>query len=280
MPSKSYLIILTYVLIITPSSSLAMGFLKVLGYGSGLMTPEPSKSQQAIITTSINPPGRPEVQQALSNLPPAQAGSPIYVNVNVQDNTHRQEITFFGFELFKAQPYQDLFNTGKKQALTYFNTFTEWVSNHKKTVACYGIVATYGSAQAYISYLSHKLSNPTCWSLLHADKQLEQLYQVPQADFAHNLVITIQSKYTTARNPIDLESPLITFMRETEQEKKHLSHYKKIIGLLKFVRLDRLFFYDSKLFDAIQRRMDHLAYMKATFIAWLSDYKLRQPHRS
>ena len=218
---------------------------------------------------------RVEIEQALNSLP-SQSTGPIYINLNVQDNTSQQNqnIAVSSSKFFNQENYHKIFSASKEHAANCYTSFVDWLKNNKIKFGLYCAAAGYSSLQGYLFYLKCKLASPNCWSKWQWEKPIEQMYQTPQAEFAHNLLIDIQRHYTTINNPTDFVTPLTKFMKDTEQEYNYLYKYKKIITYLEKLYISKVFFYDANLLASIDNRLQKLSYIKNTFLSWLADYKL------
>lgn len=200
------------------------------------------------------------------------------VCVNMQQLTDQHNFHIVGFDLI-GKNVKDIFNQSTEQANRQFMSFTQWFKNNPFSIGIFGLAFSYISLQSYLFYLTAQLSNNNCWSKWQQEKTVEQMYQIAQSQFSQVLLGDIQKVYTTVSNPTDFVTPLIAFMHDTEKETVQLNRYQKIINMLNKIRLDKLFLYDSKIFQDTPNRLQKLSYMKNTFLAWLADYKMSQTQK-
>lgn len=161
-------------------------------------------------------------------------------------------------------------NTGDKvqSLLTY-------TKNNKWFLFKSALIGSYIALQSSLIYLSQRLSKDNCWSNWKKHLDLEDLYQVSQDQLAKDLLNDIQKKYITIKNPTDFIMPLIKFMKDIEKEEQAIAIYKKITKIInKTYIVNWLFFYNKKLYSAIDFREKRLKYIKNSFLSWLANFKI------
>lgn len=143
------------------------------------------------------------------------------------------------------------------------------------------IGSSYITAQTTLIYLYKKLNQDNCWSNWKKHLDLEDLYQIPQNEFAQSLLNDIQKKYITINNPTDFISPLINFMQSIEQEQKQITLYKTLVKSLHKIYIGRwFFFYGDKLYRNIEIREKRLNFIKNNFLSWLANFKISTSSQS
>lgn len=200
------------------------------------------------------------------------------VCVNVQQLTDQHNFHIVGFDLL-GKNVKDIFDQSTEKTKQHFSSFTQWFKNNPLAIGIFSLIISYASLQSYLFYLTAQLSNNNCWSKWQQEKTIDQMYQIGQSQFSQSLLGDIQKVYTTVSNPTDFVTPLIAFMHDTDKETIGLNRYQKIIDTLKKLKLDKIFLYDSKIFQDTPNRLQKLSYMKNTFLAWLADYKMSQTQK-
>lgn len=195
-------------------------------------------------------------------------------NYNISNNNNYLQVKIDFTNFINIKQYTRKL---KDQAAGFFGPLTRTILNNKKWSCIYAAGTLYAIIQMKLIYLTTKLSSPNCWSKWQSNNKLEQLYQIPQSVFSHNLLKDIQRTYTTVNNPTDFVTPLVTFMHETDNEIKYLKQYQRIVNWISRLKVSYIFFYSGKLYDDVPDRLNRLSFMKNTFLSWLTDFKINHP---
>jgi hypothetical protein len=149
----------------------------------------------------------------------------------------------------------------------------EWASNNKLKVALYTTASVYGYVTYKLFTLKHVLAQPENWSLWNHSTSLEELYALSEKELGEILVKEAQQRYTIVNDPENFITPLVTFLQMVEEEKKLLQAYISLYEWIQSLRLEKILWVDAQLAAACQERLKRLAYLRAIFVNWITEYK-------
>jgi len=136
------------------------------------------------------------------------------------------------------------------------------------------ILGGYGLACAYFVQGNKYLERTDTWTSWHNDTSLELLISIPQAEFAKELILEIQRRYSNAQNPTDFITPLISFMQIINTEILTIKRYMTAYRWLKQLHLQNMFFINQKQFNLLDEKYKKLLYFKNIFLSWAAEYKV------
>ena len=162
-----------------------------------------------------------------------------------------------------------------EKSIESLGTLTEWAGNNKLKLTFY----TTASVYAYITYrlytMTHLLAQPDNWSLWNSSSSLEELYAIPEKHLGDILIKEAQQRYTLMDDPENFITPMVTFLHTVEEEKKVLQAYIKLYDWIHAAHLDKLFWLNDNLATAYEERLKRLAYIRAIFVNWITEYKFK-----
>ena len=222
--------------------------------------PEPAEP----LHTHIPPPIQHAPDAAASSVPPN-----ITINVQLQNtNTNSVQV--------EQSVYMHVLQKTKTQTQQVIHGLQQYSAVHKKKLICASLLTVYAATQATLWYLQYTLDTHHThrwWSTWQSQKSLQELYNIPQKQLAHELLHAVQSRYTLLDKPLDYATPLIQFTHDLEQEIYLLTLYKKLVATLERTKLKLLFFYNAQLIQAYTERLQRLAYLKSCFFNSLVTHK-------
>lgn len=130
-------------------------------------------------------------------------------------------------------------------------------------IAAGTVVGTYSCIQAYLWYISFKLSSCN-WSGWRQGTPLEELFGLTQSELAKELLRSIELLYA------DNTTPILLFFKQAEEELRLLKQYQAFTEYLQKTSLSKLFFYNTNLLHSLRDRIQRLQFIKNSFIASLS----------
>ncbi len=146
----------------------------------------------------------------------------------------------------------------------------------KTALACTLVAYLYLHYKLYT--LKQELTNADNWSLWHRLVSLDEIVTMDQKEVADSLARAVQRRYTHAESPHDFVAPMTAFLQDVEQEKRLLKTYVDLCTWLRTCYLNKICWQDEELLATCGDRLKRLAYFKATFLNWLTDYKFAQNH--
>lgn len=196
----------------------------------------------------------------------------IFLNFNIIENQNKQTTNINANDWKKE--FEEQYNNQKQNLKANFSSLSDYLSKNKTKVAYFTAFSTYCLINFRLGYLRYKLNDNNCWSLWNKETPLQEFFETSQTRFSQNLLKDAHRKYATVDNLTNFSKPFLNLMQDLEQEKKYLTQYKKITDLIERIYLKKLFFYDINFVSNISQRLDRIAYIKNTFLNWLSEYKL------
>ncbi|CDK30712.1 hypothetical protein [Candidatus Babela massiliensis] len=157
-----------------------------------------------------------------------------------------------------------------------FGLIIDWIKNNKFKVTMTALTSSYILINAKLIYLNYKLANENCWSKWRLNSTMEELYRVPQAIFAQDLLKDIQNTYTQIGNMTDYVTPLSTFIKDVDTEINNINTYIRMIKFLHKTKVRKFFIYNTKIYDQAPERLNRLLFIKNTFLSWLAEHKISQ----
>lgn len=222
--------------------------------------------------------------------PPTQneARPPLYINVNYIPNENNFVVGDSAIKLFfmhcyamaKEAAYGAASECNRfvgEQKITILATASHaaaYVGSHKLESVLTTVFLSYSAIQARIIYLNRQLTNPQNWSLWHAEKTLEEFFSVSQQQLCSELLAEIQRRYAKPNTIHDVVHSLTQFIADTERETELLKEYQQIALWLTTFKVGQLSFINTSLLDSCADRIQRIAYLKGTFLGWITEYRL------
>lgn len=185
----------------------------------------------------------------------------ITINLHHENNQHASVDTSNREERTRPGKAQMAWYLQASESLT---TATRWARSHKWTVAGSCLAVAYVSMQAILIHLGWTLSKETMWSMWKKQCTLEELYRIPQQNLIHDLIATVQGPDEEKRF---LTSSLKLCTKEIDQEISALKRYRSIVGLLDRYLFRKLFFYNERLVEESNDRIQRLLFIRGTVCA-------------
>lgn len=222
------------------------------------------------MSPTISPNVSPNVSPTISpNISPTI--SPIiniFIGITQEVATNIQTYVSNKFKMLQEAAQNAYENTSAS-----VSALQQWASNNKLKLAFY----TTASLYSYITYklfiLKYHLIQTDNWSLWNNGLSLDELMSIPQNKLGEILVKEAQQRYTLIDDPENFITPIITFLQTVEQEKKMLEGYVALCSWITTVKLSKLFWFDENLFFLCRERLKRLAYIRAVFVNWITEYK-------
>jgi hypothetical protein len=209
---------------------------------------------------------------------------PLYINVNYIPN----ENTFIlGDSAIKAifmryyqsakEAVEQCSSYVKKHHITLTALLFEsvsYVGDHKLQSALTALALVYTAIQARVYYITRMLLDTHNWSLYKQEIPLEELFALPPHQFCSELLAEIQRRYATPHNALDVVQSITRFIEDTEKETALLKEYQSLATWLTQLRLKDFSFINGGILDACTDRIQRIAFMKGTFLGWVTEYRL------
>lgn len=209
---------------------------------------------------------------------------PLYINVNYIPNENNFIIGDSALKAILMRYYEaakdaadKCGNYVKQQQLTISATFfnaASYVGDHKLQSALTSLLLVYVAVQARVYYVTRLLIDQQNWSLWHHDTPLEELFATPPQQLCSTLLAEVQRRYTTPNNVHDVVQSLTRFIEDTEKEAALLKEYKSLSDWLAQCKIRELSLINVELAEACTDRLQRLAFIKGTFLGWITEYRL------
>ena len=151
-------------------------------------------------------------------------------------------------------------------------TLMKWISKNKMKTTLICAAMSYVYIHYRLLKLKKALMEPQNWSFWHISLSPTLSSQPPMA-VAKALVIDVQRCYTKAENPENFISPLVSFLRDVEQEETTLKEYISLCSWLNILFIGKICLIDAELYQACSERLKRLDYLKSIFLQWVAEYK-------
>lgn len=160
-----------------------------------------------------------------------------------------------------------------EKGMESLSDLTVWAGNNKLKVAFFTAASLYGYITYRLFALKSHLMQPDNWSLWNNSRSLEELSAIPEKELGEILIKEAQRRYTLLDDPENFIMPIVIFLQTVEQEKQILQAYISLCGWIKTVRLGKIFWIDEQLATSCEERLKRLAYIRAIFVNWITEYK-------
>ncbi len=190
---------------------------------------------------------------------PGAADRPVFINLNVHDQVAENTV----------QVSTPIISAPEPARLPEQRGIWAWIKNHKLLVGAGCLAAGYAALHYYLWRLASYLNKPTCWSLWKKQCSLEELYRIKQDELVESIASSLESS-SSSNQPA---GQVIQFVQEAEKELSYLQRYQTIARFLETWCLSALFFYDKKIVEQAQDRIQRLQFLKNTVLGWLSNFK-------
>jgi hypothetical protein len=234
----------------------------------------PGVGGQQIGDITVSPPISPTISPHISpNISPTISPniSPI---INIFIGITQEMAT--NIHTYITSKFKAIHETGQKayaDASASLGDLKEWASHNKLKITAYSLVSLY----SYITYrlftLKYSLIQADNWSLWNNTLSYDELCSLPQVNLGEMLIKEAQQRYTLIDDPENFITPIVTFLQTVEQEKKLLTNYISLCGWITTARLGKIFWFDEALTHACEERLKRLAYIRAVFVNWITEYK-------
>ena len=179
-----------------------------------------------------------------------------------------------------STPLNNAFDHGK----AYYNTLLGYcdqaygaIIEHPYYTILGSIGCVYCGLNGYAWILSRQLHDERWWSKWKYHLSNEELAQVPIHTLGNNLINEIEQRYINVHNPTDFQQPLIQFYKDIRHEYALLCWYKYICKTIEWTFLARISWYDQRLYELVDMRLQRLEMIWSTFTQWMASYNIGQP---
>jgi hypothetical protein len=187
--------------------------------------------------------------------------------------SHAQQSNSF-LHYFQQHLSPENFLALKQEAQMAQKNFLTYAHENKTNLA-FGLL---GSCYSYIwfqlLYYAYQVLKTDTWSCWQSSMPNDMLKILPEQELGKKLVMAAQEKYQKAATLHDLLTPLVSFLRDVENEVKNLEAFITLHSWLDTLRLSWFFPAQKKLLSIAQEKCDRLYFIKSVFIRWVTDYKL------
>jgi hypothetical protein len=147
---------------------------------------------------------------------------------------------------------------------TYLSNQDFFTRNYKPIIIISSILGAYGLSFYTIYYCKNYLENKNLWSCWKDNMSIEKLMEIPQDDFAQQVLEQIKIRSENSNNFI---FSITQFMTDIEKEKNTLTLYDKIYKFLDKYYILKLFPINTKCFENLHEKIERLAYIKNVFLS-------------
>lgn len=162
----------------------------------------------------------------------------------------------------------------KQEAQIAQKNFLTYAQENKTNLALGLLGSCYSYIWFQLLYYAYQVLKTDTWSCWQSSVSNEVLKVLPEQELGKQLVMAAQEKYQKAATLADLLTPLVSFLRDIEQETKNLEAFINLHSWLDTLRLSWFFPAQKKLLSVAQEKCDRLYFIKSVFIRWVTDYKL------
>lgn len=167
------------------------------------------------------------------------------------------------------QSAQDACHSLKEQSKLFLWEY-KWRITGLTILGLYSYLA-YQSIALRIYFSAHER-----WFNWNEFLSIDALCARSQDELGADLVKEIQRRYTSISAPTDFITPLIHFLQEIETEEKALDLYLQLGSYIERLRICTITGYNSQLGQKCEIWRRRVGYLRATFMRWMADYKLKQ----
>ena len=192
----------------------------------------------------------------------------VFVNINLNGQT----VTKSSASAYSSQ-MGDVLEWLKKcrtRATESAKTTVDWIKNNKKKFALCCLGGTYCALQTYLWYLSHSLTQDTCWSRWKNQCSLEDLYKYKQSELVQDILQEVRKR---SPNIGDDTATLAQFLQEVDKELRMFGSYRMMVTIVDKLYLRAIFFYNSALYQEVADRCNRLLFIKNSALATVADLK-------
>jgi len=151
-----------------------------------------------------------------------------------------------------------------------------FIKTYKKELLAATGISTYLAIFYFLIKGETYLKKESLWSCWPNNIDFQEFIQISHKTIEEQLLQDIQVRYIKPESPTDFITPLILFMNDIEQEKKHLTFYLRLHNLLSKTYLSWIFPVDKKRFLTIKEKLERLTMVKNMFLIWAAQYKINQ----
>jgi hypothetical protein len=147
-----------------------------------------------------------------------------------------------------------------------------WESRYK--IAGGALLGSYSTMSLLLLMDYYTMHRTMFWARWKEQLSFEDLCGIPQIELSRELMLTIGKHHFNKSNPTDLAYPLITFIKEIDNEITTIKRYIMTTKIIKKLRVVWLFpTNDAKIAQA-NKMLERALFIKHIFLSWLADYNL------
>lgn len=163
-----------------------------------------------------------------------------------------------------------LINTVKQKMDTLSNHSKGVWNTHKYKSIPALLLASYMIIFLRSCYDHHYLHNTHLWGYWRHQQTDAELYGTPYYQITDQLLIDIQKRYMLSNDPTNFVTPLISFLKDIDQEEKILKRYVWYTGWLNKSRLRILFFCNKAKTKKATNLLARLQLVRTLFTQWMA----------
>lgn len=118
------------------------------------------------------------------------------------------------------------------------------------------------------------LQRTDLWSSWKHELSFDQLCLIPQQTLARELIFSIQQQGLDTQKPTDFMVPLVFFLHVIEEERIKLLYYQTLYNRMTMLKCGAFFPFNKKRYDAIEKRLQRLSFVKNVFISWMAEFNV------
>lgn len=150
----------------------------------------------------------------------------------------------------------------------------EYAKEHKYRLLLFSAFGTYAAVWVRLFYYIHYIFQSTGWGTWKENLSIDVLYAIPKQELGKELLFAVQQKYQKAETLNDFFLPLISFLRDADDELLMLNNFVAFYDLLHKAHVDTIFPLQEIILTKARQRLQRLLYLKEVFLYWVTDYKI------
>ena len=147
-----------------------------------------------------------------------------------------------------------------------------WESRYK--IAGGAILSSYSAASLLLLVDYYHMNQNMFWARWKEKSSFEDLCSISQSELSRELLLAIGQHHYNKTHPTDLAYPLITFIKEIDNEVNTIKRYIMTTKIIKKLRLLSLFPTNDDKINQANKMLERALFIKHIFLSWLADYNL------
>ena len=147
-----------------------------------------------------------------------------------------------------------------------------WENRYKITGGT--LLGSYSAASFLLLVDYYRMDQAMFWARWKEQLSFEDLCTIPQSELARELMLAIGHHHYNKINPTDLAYPLVTFIKEIDDEINIIKRYITTTKIIKRLRLMLIFPTSEHKITQATKMLERTLFIKHIFLSWLADYNL------